>query len=147
MQWDPENKWNFDYKACLPYVDIFLPNEAEILALTQKNTIEEAIKELTPHTHIIALKLGKKGSLGIQNGKQLFVEAFNNPIFVDAIGAGDSFNSGFIAKFMTGAPLQDCLKNGNLMGALNTTAPGGTTAFKNLRHIQEKAKSLFNTGL
>jgi sugar/nucleoside kinase (ribokinase family) len=34
IQWDPAEKWDFDYKSILPNIDVFLPNEAEIKELT-----------------------------------------------------------------------------------------------------------------
>ena len=63
---------------------------------------------------------------------------------MDAIGAGDSFNAGFIFKFIKGEPLPDCLDFGNLTGALNTTATGGTGAFVSKEHICETIKTKFN---
>jgi sugar/nucleoside kinase (ribokinase family) len=48
---------------------------------------------------------------------------------VDDIGAGDSFDAGFIHKFTAGAKLEDCLAFANL-GAYSTTKEGGTEAFR-----------------
>jgi sugar/nucleoside kinase (ribokinase family) len=62
---------------------------------------------------------------------------------VDAVGAGDSFNAGFLKKYLEKAPLASCLRYGNLMGALNTTAAGGTSAFRNDAGIDQKIHAIF----
>src|SRR5271170_4096384 len=49
---------------------------------------------------------------------------------VDSIGAGDSFNAGFLSGWLRGLPLEDCARAGNIAGALSTQRPGGTEAFR-----------------
>jgi sugar/nucleoside kinase (ribokinase family) len=49
---------------------------------------------------------------------------------VDAVGAGDSFNAGFLHGWTRGWPLEKSLAYGNLAGAWSTTASGGTQAFR-----------------
>ena len=46
------------------------------------------------------------------------------------MGAGDSFDAGFLSEFVRGAGLETCLRMGNLAGALSVTRPGGTEAFR-----------------
>ena len=63
-----------------------------------------------------------------------------------AVGAGDSFDAGFLSEFVGGADLQACLRKGNLAGALSTTRPGGTEAFRDSVYreefLREQAKIL-----
>ena len=77
----------------------------------------------------------------------VFLASFLNKEVVDAIGAGDSFNSGFISAFVAGHPLEDCQRNGNLTGAINTTAAGGTGAFSSRQAAETCAKEKFNVEL
>jgi len=49
---------------------------------------------------------------------------------VDDVGAGDSFDAGFIHQLLRGAKLDDCLAFANLAGAYSTTKEGGTEAFR-----------------
>ena len=128
-QWDPIEKWDFDYEKILPLVSVFIPNEKELLLLTRSENLNDAIDKIRPHIKTCVIKRGSKGSLLIQNGASNNLEAFLNANVVDAIGAGDSFNAGFINQFIQGKSLIDCQRFGNLMGAINTTAPGGTGAF------------------
>jgi sugar/nucleoside kinase (ribokinase family) len=53
------------------------------------------------------------------------------------VGAGDSFDAGFLSQYVTGADLPTCLKAGNLAGALSTTRPGGVEAFRDEKHREE----------
>jgi len=69
--------------------------------------------------------------------------AFLNGKVVDAIGAGDSFNAGFISKFINDFPLETCMEFGNLIGAISTTAAGGTNAFTDLTTTMKVAREKF----
>jgi sugar/nucleoside kinase (ribokinase family) len=142
-QWDPAEKWDIDLSSLLPYVDVFLPNEKEICFLTGKTTAEEAIYSIKHLANIIVIKMGNKGSLCWNKGKPVLKAPFLNENVVDAIGAGDSFNAGFILKFIQQAPLYSCQTFGNLTGAISTTQPGGTTAFTDYAGIMKIAKETF----
>ena len=143
IQWDPKEEWNFNYKEVLPFVDVFLPNEQEVLLLTGEKKLEDAIKKLSSFAKCVAVKLGSKGSMVVTNGKSSFRESYSNKNVVDAIGAGDSFNAGFIFKFINGYDIDECQNFGNLMGAVNTTAAGGTAAFINYKQVVKLGKEKF----
>jgi sugar/nucleoside kinase (ribokinase family) len=49
---------------------------------------------------------------------------------VDTIGAGDSFNAGFLYAWLRKMPLAECGRCGNITGALSTLRPGGTESFR-----------------
>ena len=146
MQWDPSEKWDLDFKTCLPHVDLFLPNEAELLALTGTSSYLDAIHVVRPYANTIALKRGLNGSIGFDKEGQTIERAIlHNPAFVDSIGAGDSFNAGFIKKFLEEGTLEDCLEEGNLMGAINTMGKGGTGAFKDKETLKQNIEILKNS--
>lgn len=142
MQWDPAEKWDLDFKNVLPFVDVFLPNRQELIELSGQINIGEGVKALGK-TKIVAVKMGGAGSSCWQDGRESVQPAFANKQVVDAIGAGDSFNAGFIFKYIAGASLEECQRFGNLCGALNTTAAGGTTAFTNHVEIMRTASERF----
>lgn len=143
-QWDPSERWDIDLEKALPLVDVFLPNIQELLALTGMGNVQQAIESVTNFTNILAVKMGNQGSLGVLKGKSHPCKPFLNRDVVDAIGAGDSFNAGFIARYLENAALNDCLRFGNLMGAVNTTAAGGTAAFHDYKQVIEIAGEKFN---
>ena len=143
-QWDPDEKWDIDFPELLPFVDVFLPNDNEIKAITGEKSVESAINVLGPHANIIAVKAGKEGSVGFENNQISGMAPFVNKQVVDAIGAGDSFNAGFLSTFLKGKPLHECLELGNIMGAINTTGIGGTGAFSSLEHVKQIAIEKFS---
>ncbi len=143
-QWDPAEKWDLNLHELLPFVDVFLPNIQEFTALTARENLEEALDSVKDKVNTLAVKMGNKGSYGYKAGQDLQVDPFMNRQVVDAIGAGDSFNAGFIYQYLQKAELEACLRFGNLMGAINTTAVGGTSAFESMGAVKQLAKKRFN---
>lgn len=143
VQWDPAEKWDLDLQKLLPLVDVFLPNEKELLNLAKEDDLQNAINKISDFGNTIVIKRGSEGSICWNKGNQNEVTAYLNENVVDAIGAGDSFNAGFIFKYINGANLGECQKFGNLTGAINTTKAGGTAAFTNYLQIIEIAKETF----
>ena len=143
-QWDPLEKWNFDFEDLLPYLDVFLPNEKELLHLTGKEDLDAAIDFIRSPKTALIIKRGNEGSVAVTNGRINHLPPFLNKEVVDAIGAGDSFNAGFIYKYINNAPVEVCQEFGNLIGAISTTAPGGTGAFTSQQHIAAIAKTKFD---
>ena len=143
-QWDPTELWDIDLPELLPYVDIFLPNESELLNLTSRESIDKALEEIKKYGNLILVKKGKSGSLLSYDDHKVNCKPFLNNAVVDAIGAGDSFNAGFVFRFLQGAPPEDCQTFGNLIGAVSTTKSGGTTAFADYKGIMKIAKEKFN---
>ena len=139
-QWDPAEKWDVPWNEVLPLVDVFMPNAQEIEALTGESDLEKAIAAVTPKCHALVVKNGSKGSIAIDGAFRREVPALLNPEPVDCIGAGDSFNAGFVSAFVQGKPLQECQDAGNLTGAISTTAAGGTGAFSSPEAIEAAAK-------
>ena len=144
-QWDPMEKWALDYPRVLPKITVFMPNEKELCALTGKASLEDAIAEVLPYLgNIMLVKCGSKGSLLVKkDGSRKLLPAFLNKDVVDAIGAGDSFNSGFVSAFVKGLSPEVCQITGNLTGAVNTTAAGGTGAFTSLEAVRKICKERF----
>ena len=127
---DPTETWDLDYKKVLPLITVFMPNETELKFLTRSNTLEEALEKIRPYTNAAVIKCGSKGSILMRKGQPDRVQkALLNDHVVDCIGAGDSFNSGFLTRFAAGDDLARCQEYGNMTGAVNTTAAGGTGAF------------------
>ncbi|HYX08152.1 MAG TPA: carbohydrate kinase family protein [Bacteroidales bacterium] len=146
-QWDPSEKWDLNLKSLLPWVDIFMPNEIEITRLTKTSTVEDALKKISADCRIVVVKRGVKGALLYDNGRIIEQQAYLNEHVIDAIGAGDSFNAGFISKFIKRKSLEECLDFGALTGAVNTTAAGGTGAFKSFEAVKKCIKENFNKNI
>lgn len=141
-QWDPSEKWDLNLADLMPFLDFFLPNEQELLHLTGSTTLDEALKALSGYDTCIVVKCGNKGATMQYRGEKESVKAYPIPGFVDAVGAGDSFNAGFIHEFLKGRHLSDCLAIGNLTAAVSTTSAGGTNGIKSYHHVIKTGKSM-----
>lgn len=143
-QWDPVEQWDLDYKAVLPMLTVFMPNETELKFLTHSETLEEAVEKIRPYVNAAVIKCGSRGSLLMRKGMPDRMQAaLLNKHVVDCIGAGDSFNSGFITRLAAGDPLDVCQQYGNMTGAVNTTAAGGTTAFTSREDVEKIGREKF----
>src|SRR5690606_12509163 len=83
MQWDPQETWALDMADILPHVDVFLPNEKELMFLTGKNHIDEAIELIKKHTNILVVKRGNKGSFVHYKDQLINLPPFLNNQVVD----------------------------------------------------------------
>lgn len=142
-QWDPSEQWDLNLTSVFSHLDVFLPNESELMKLTGHENLDMAISALKGSKTTVVIKMGNKGSISLHEDKLLHIPPFLNKEVVDAIGAGDSFNAGFVAQFLRQASLDRCQEFGNLIGAISTTAPGGTGAFKDPDNIMSIAKEKF----
>ncbi len=143
MQWDPKETWKLDMADVLPHVNVFLPNEKELMFLTGKINLDEAIETIKKYTDILVIKRGNKGSMVVSGDRVSDLPPFLNKNVVDAIGAGDSFNAGFIYKYIQGKDITECQRYGNLTGAVSTTAAGGTAAFRDMEAFRRIALEKF----
>ena len=146
-QWDPAEKWDLDLDKLLPLVDVFMPNSMEFQLLTGTNNIDAGLDKIKGYANILAIKDGEHGAHLWHDGQRITKPAFFNPNVADCIGAGDSFDAGFISQYILGKGLDECLTYGNIAGAINTTERGGTTAFENIDKIKLVAQEKFSVEL
>jgi len=126
---DPEDGWGEPLEELLGIVDVFLPNEDEAKRITGTDDVEAALAVLAGRVPVVAIKCGRRGAL-VQAGEQRWVAAPRMVEPVDTIGAGDSFNAGFLKGYLEGISLLECAELGNATAALSTLRPGGTEAFR-----------------
>ncbi|MGQ9876123.1 MAG: carbohydrate kinase family protein [Chloroflexus sp.] len=124
--YDPSETWSGVFDL-LPLTNVFLPNEAEVCSLTGEKTADLAADRLAGRVETLAIKLGAQGALGVSKGQK--VRASSIPVkVIDTVGAGDSFDAGFLYGYLNGWPLEKSLRMAAVCGALSTQAAGGTAA-------------------
>lgn len=126
---DPADRWEDGVQEALRFVDILMPNEREACKLAHTDDVEDAIRDLAKRVPVVVVKRGARGATAVAKGKTVSVPAFPVEV-VDAVGAGDSFNAGFLHKYVQGADMAACLAYGNLAAACSTTRAGGTEVFR-----------------
>lgn len=124
---DPSGEWRGVLDRLLGKIDILLPNEDELLKIADAPSLEEALNKLSPQIPLIVAKCGSRGAVVQAGGKREWVKPLVvNP--VDTIGAGDSFNAGFLNAWLRGDDPVRAAAMGNVTGALSTLRPGGVAA-------------------
>lgn len=124
--YDPSEKW-IGFDELLSVTNVFLPNEKEAKSLSGKMDIDLAAEELGFRVDTLAVKLGPDGALGVSASKKVRVTSI--PVKVmDTVGAGDSFNAGFLYGYLHKWDLEKALRLACICGALSTQKAGGTEA-------------------
>ncbi|ODT98438.1 MAG: carbohydrate kinase [Rhodospirillales bacterium SCN 65-16] len=98
-------------------VDILFGNEAEIKALYEVETFEEALEATRKDAKIAALTRSEKGSVVIKGSETYAVPAAPVAKVVDTTGAGDLYASGFLFGFTQNKPLAECARLGGIAAA------------------------------
>jgi sugar/nucleoside kinase (ribokinase family) len=132
---DPDDTWDGILPEVLKRIDILLPNEDEVLRITRAGTVEEALDSLRGVVETVVVKCGARGAL-VQHGGERAWAAPTPVTPVDTIGAGDSFDAGFLHRWLHGATVLEAAEFGNRTGALSTLRSGGTEAFRD-RDLRE----------
>ena len=138
--WDPMETWDGGVRAALGYSDLFFPNEREAMALAGRDSVPAALdrlQELGPPGLIIAVKRGEHGALVRAGQREIAVPVPAADHLVDTIGAGDSFDAGFLAGWLRGLPLETCTTIANACGRATTQARGGIQGQPHLADIRQ----------
>jgi sugar/nucleoside kinase (ribokinase family) len=125
---DPAGAWRLA-PGLTEVCDLLLPNEAEALALAgaPSGGLPAALAALAASGPMPVVKRGGDGALALLDGTLV---SARGPVVtpVDTVGAGDGFDAGFLAGWLTSGDLAEALAWGCACGALSTRAAGGTAA-------------------
>lgn len=118
---------------------IFGSADEEIIPLSGASTLEDAGRKFSAGKRIVIARQGASGAVAFTPD-----ETFNTPAFtlkvVDTIGAGDAFNSAFIAARVAGHDLREALRWGNAFAGLQIQG-SGARSFPPLSEFQALLKS------
>jgi sugar/nucleoside kinase (ribokinase family) len=154
--WDPSGGWDAGLPGIYGLIDFLLPNGEEAAALARGRTIAAsragdrepanhemagegadgdraapvaAARMLAAAGPVVVVKIGAEGALAAAlDGQLAQVPAVPGVHTVDSVGAGDSFDAGFLAATLWGWDTRAALALGAACGALSTRATGGTDA-------------------
>ncbi len=140
---DPENKWEEDLFEVLKYVDVFMPNDREAKKIARTEDLSRALNVLAGLSKVVVVKRGS-GSAICRTGDEQWSSGPPAVKMVDDIGAGDSFDAGFIHLYLRGAKLEDCLAYANIAAAYSVTKEGGTEAFRDSNALSSFMRQQWN---
>jgi sugar/nucleoside kinase (ribokinase family) len=126
---DPDDQWGATFPEALQYVDVLMPNEREACKIARTDNFEDAVRQLAAKVPLLVVKMGSKGAMAVRGSERIHCTPIAVEV-VDPLGAGDTFNAGFLHEHVRGADLRACLDSGNLAAAFSTTRSGGTEAFR-----------------
>jgi len=102
----------------VPWVDVVLANEEELLILTgQRDPSAQVQSVLAMGAQLLVRKLGAKGVEAHTQGESIAVPSLSTRV-VCAIGGGDAFAAGFLYALSRSLPLAECLRYGNAAAAV-----------------------------
>jgi sugar/nucleoside kinase (ribokinase family) len=133
---DPDDRWDGGLEKILPHVDILLPNEREAMKMARADDIETALHRLAEKVETVVIKMGARGAVAMRGGQRFSAPPVPVTV-IDPVGAGDSFDAGFLHKFLRCADVTTCLAYGNLCGSLSVTNCGGTEAFRDPERMHD----------
>jgi sugar/nucleoside kinase (ribokinase family) len=115
-------------RLCVMWMS-FYPTRVKRKGLCVRTTWKVAVTRLAEIVPTVVIKMGTDGAMA-QRGNERIQSPAQKVDFVDPVGAGDSFDAGFLHQFVRKADLHTCLASGNRAGAFSTTRAGGTEAFR-----------------
>jgi len=135
--YDPSETWT-GFDELLSVTTVFLPNEKEATSLSGESDVDAAAERLRSKVEVLGIKLGAKGALGVMENEHAKVSSMPVDV-VDTVGAGDSFDAGFLYGYLNHWSLEKSLRLGCICGALSTQRSGGTegqpTLAESLKYI------------
>jgi len=126
----------------IPGVDALLGTEEELLAFTGVAKLDDALKTIASEgPGVVIAKRGPLGAVALTGGERLDHPGFIPPLVVDTVGAGDGFAAGFMSAFLRGAPVDDALRHGNLVGAAAVTVADDVSGYPTQAQLETWLKT------
>jgi sugar/nucleoside kinase (ribokinase family) len=106
-------------------VDILMPNASEARAIAGAKVLDEAGALLARRFPLVVIKDGAQGAKLFRRGEHLSLRAPRDVAVLDTTGAGDAFNAGFLAAWLSGRADREALAQGIACGTISVGAVGG----------------------
>lgn len=105
--------------------DIFLPGINEVKTILGEGDPEKAAKHyLERGTKVVIIKLGADGAYYATSNESGYVKGYKVDTIVDTVGAGDGFASGVLSALRENLTLEEAVKRGNAIGAIQLMSKG-----------------------
>jgi sugar/nucleoside kinase (ribokinase family) len=133
---DPADEWGGVLREVEPFVDLLLCTEAELLKIARLDDLDAAARIMASRVPLLVVKRGMRGASAYIDGRRIDSPALRVDV-TDSVGAGDTFDAGFVHQWSRQAPIDTCLKFGNVAAALSVTRSGGVEAFKDSAYREQ----------
>jgi 5-dehydro-2-deoxygluconokinase len=118
MSWPSPAHAGLAVRLALPFVDVLIANEQELLLAAGCSEPDAAVAALRRRgIPILVSKLGDKGTRLYRGGESVFLPPYRVEVCT-TIGAGDGFAAGFLYALLQELPIEECLHYGNAAAAI-----------------------------
>lgn len=128
--------------SILQNLDFIIPNETELLKITNNNSIENdedifnAMKKLNQYVPNIIVTYGSKGVYYLNNNKLKHFNSIKNINVVDTTAAGDSFIGGFVSQIICGKSIDEAINFGIKVASITIQHNGSISSIPYLKEIK-----------
>ena len=138
----PANK-DFELEN-FPEIEIFSPNETEVLEYTGINPtgMDSSLRAAIALSKrikckYIVIKQGNRGAF-LYDGKRYFTfPAYRVDKVIDTTAAGDAFGAALLLEYLRSGDIRAAVKHGNAAGAITVTRPGASTSIPSGEEVSE----------
>ncbi|HLA45319.1 MAG TPA: PfkB family carbohydrate kinase, partial [Aggregatilineales bacterium] len=145
--WAMEPPWITGLEDILHCVDILFCDESEARNITAANTLDSAAQRLLDSgVKTVIIKQGAEGSTIYQRNWKYHQNAIILGELVDSIGAGDTYDAGFLYGTLKDWSLQECALFASVAAGFSVTGVGGSQTMPGLDPIMtemEKHRIIF----
>jgi len=135
--WGLDNTTRAVFDQAIELSDVVLGSaKEEFIPYTGRESIENASQIICGGKRIVAARSGKDGVRITTSEDSFSVPAFDTEV-VDTVGAGDAFNSGFIAACLHGLDLLEAARWGNAVASLKV-GQSGARALPDLQAVKQR---------
>lgn len=139
--WDEAWLSSQQVRALLPLIDLLFASEPEACCIAGVSDPLAALRRLGELARFVVVKRGRDGASAIVERREYHVPT--EPVdVVDATGAGDCFNAGFLYGLRQGRTVEECLRLGNIGGGMSVAKPGGFCGAPTEPELIAKARQL-----
>jgi 5-dehydro-2-deoxygluconokinase len=141
MSWPSPVEAGLAVRLALPFVDVLIANEAELLLTAGCTAMETAVATLRARgIPVLVSKLGDQGTRVYRGDESFFLPPYRVEVCT-TIGAGDGFASGFLYGLLRGLSMEDCLHHGNAAAAIVVSRLSCSEAMPFLDEVHEMIRS------
>jgi 5-dehydro-2-deoxygluconokinase len=136
MSWRAPEEAGLAVRLALPFVDVLIGNELELMLVSGAASLDQATDTLRKaRVPMLVSKLGDKGTRVWTGDKSVFLPPYSVEV-VSTIGAGDGFASGFLYGLLRGLEPIECLHYGNAAAAIVVSRLSCSEAMPTLAEVE-----------
>ena len=136
MSWPSAAEAGLAVRLALPYVDVLIGNQPELMLTAGVDDLDQAVRKLRGRVPTLVSKLGAEGTRVWTGDDSVFLAPYKVDV-VSTIGAGDGFASGFLYGLSQAMPLIECLHHGNAAAAIVVSRLSCSEAMPTLAEVRE----------